>query len=87
MRIAGRVQGVYFRAWTAGEARARSVSGWVRNRSDGSVEALFSGPAEEVEAMIGLCRQGPPAARVENIEIFQPDSEAVPQGFSILPTR
>jgi acylphosphatase len=58
-RISGRVQMVWFRAWTVGEAEKRGISGWVRNRKDGSVEALFSGAADAVEAMISACREGP----------------------------
>lgn len=65
--ISGRVQGVWFRAWTAGEADKLGLSGWVRNRTDGTVEALFSGPAETVDAMLLKCRNGPPLARVEHI--------------------
>jgi acylphosphatase len=67
VRIEGRVQGVWFRAWTVKEAGARGLSGWVRNRRDGTVEALFAGPVAEVRAMVDLCRQGPPAARVTNV--------------------
>jgi acylphosphatase len=66
--IRGRVQGVGFRAWTEYEALRRGVEGWVRNRRDGSVEAVFAGPAEAVEAMIASCRQGPPGARVEKLD-------------------
>ena len=63
-RIEGRVQGVFFRAWTIREALERQLTGWVRNRSDGSVEALFCGEAVAVETMIAACRAGPPKARV-----------------------
>ena len=62
--VKGRVQGVSYRAWTQAEARALGLSGFVRNRDDGSVEALFSGPPEAVDHMVALCRSGPPAARV-----------------------
>lgn len=85
VRIEGRVQGVYFRAWTDTTARALGLDGWVRNRRDGSVEAVFSGPADAVERMLENCREGPPAARVENIEIIQEGGD-VPSGFHILPT-
>ncbi len=61
--IGGRVQGVSYRWWTVGEATQRGLNGFVRNRRDGSVEALVSGPVEDVDAMIEACRQGPPAAR------------------------
>jgi acylphosphatase len=68
VRIEGRVQGVWFRSWTVEEAKARALTGWVRNRRDGSVEALFSGPETAVMEMLALCRQGPPAAQVTNVD-------------------
>jgi acylphosphatase len=67
--IAGRVQGVGFRYAFADEARMRGLGGWVRNRRDGRVEALVSGPAEEVEALIAWARVGPPAARVASVDV------------------
>lgn len=85
LRIHGRVQGVFFRAWTAQEAASRNLSGWVRNRSDGTVEALFAGDEAAVEAMIEACRQGPPAARVTRIERL-PVEEPVEPGFHQLPS-
>src|SRR4051794_11165064 len=78
--ISGRVQGVSYRWWTVGEATKRGLNGWVRNRRDGSVEALVSGPAAEVDALIEACRQGPAAARVTNIEVIAEDG-AVSSGF------
>lgn len=66
--IRGRVQGVGFRAWTEVMAAERGIEGWVRNRRDGAVEALFAGASEAVLAMIDLCREGPPGARVEAID-------------------
>lgn len=65
--ITGRVQGVFFRVWTRQQAEALGLSGWVRNRFDGSVEAVFSGPEEIVDRMVEKCRQGPPHATVEGI--------------------
>lgn len=62
--IEGRVQGVWYRGWTVEQAQARRLDGWVRNLSDGRVEAVFSGPAAAIDAMIEDCRQGPPSARV-----------------------
>lgn len=62
--IYGRVQGVGYRAFVEDEARQRGLQGWVRNRRDGTVEALFAGPADEVEAAIEACRRGPFSARV-----------------------
>ncbi len=66
--VRGRVQGVAFRASTRSQARALRVAGWVRNRPDGSVEAVFEGPAEAVEAAVAWCRRGPPWARVDDLE-------------------
>ena len=66
--IRGRVQGVGFRAWTELMALERGVEGWVRNCRDGSVEALFAGLEEVVLTMIELCREGPPGARVAQID-------------------
>lgn len=74
--ISGRVQGVSYRFWTQQQARQRALVGWVRNLEGGEVEAVFSGAAEAVDAMLEACRQGPPAARVERIETF--DVEAAP---------
>ena len=73
VRIDGRVQGVGFRYWTEGVAVSLDLSGWVRNRRDGSVEAVFSGPADAVEEMLERCRQGPPAARVDRLDITEED--------------
>ena len=66
--IRGRVQGVGFRAWTEVTALERGLEGWVRNRRDGSVEALFSGLEHTVAAMIEECRSGPPGARVDTVD-------------------
>lgn len=65
--ISGRVQGVWYRAWTEQEAIARGLDGWVRNRSDGTVEAVFSGPDAQVDAMLDACKTGPRLARVEGV--------------------
>ncbi|MBF0145094.1 MAG: acylphosphatase [Magnetococcales bacterium] len=67
--ITGRVQGVRYRASTQKRARELGVSGWVRNRPDGTVEALVSGPGQPVEALIDWCRQGPPGARVVHVGV------------------
>jgi acylphosphatase len=83
--IEGRVQGVWFRAWTAEEAARRGLRGWVRNRRDGSVEALFSGAAAEVDDMVKACWRGPPAARVEKVA-EHPADDPGGQGFRHLPT-
>jgi acylphosphatase len=68
VRIRGRVQGVWYRGWTEEQAALRGLRGWVRNRRDGSVEALFCGPAALVRDMVDACWKGPPAARVEAVE-------------------
>lgn len=85
VRIRGRVQGVWYRAWTVGEASKRGIDGWVRNRADGSVEALFMGPAAVVDSLIEACRDGPPLARVDSIEVAEDPGEAI-TGFSERPT-
>jgi acylphosphatase len=66
--IHGRVQGVGYRAWTEYTAQERGVAGWVRNRRDGAVEALFAGMEDDVRAMIEACREGPPGAHVQAID-------------------
>jgi acylphosphatase len=66
-RITGRVQGVWFRAWTRDEARQLGLGGWVRNEPDGSVRALFVGPRDRVGQMLARCRIGPPMARVDQV--------------------
>jgi acylphosphatase len=66
--IRGRVQGVGFRAWAEVTAVELGVEGWVRNKSDGSVEAVLAGPEEVVLTMIELCRDGPPGARVDAVD-------------------
>lgn len=66
--ISGRVQGVCFRMVAEEEARARDLTGWVRNLPSGQVEAVFEGDKSKVEDMIAWCRQGPPAARVASVE-------------------
>jgi acylphosphatase len=85
VRIHGGVQGVWYRGWTVDEARALGLSGWVRNRRDGSVEAVFAGPEATVRAMIERCRAGPSAARVSRVD-EQPETAPVEPGFRQLPT-
>ncbi len=67
--VSGIVQGVSFRAYTVDEARRLGVAGWVRNLPDGRVEAEAEGDREAVEALVAWCRRGPPAARVEGVEV------------------
>lgn len=83
--IRGRVQGVFYRGWTVDEARALGLSGWVRNRRDGTVEMIVAGEERALEQMIERCREGPPAAHVEQVEV-QEAEEAPPAGFEQRPT-
>ena len=83
--ITGTVQGVWFRAWTVQEASARGLDGWVRNRRDDSVEAVFAGPADVVDDMLKACHRGPEAARVANVAVTT-EAEAPQPGFRKLPT-
>ena len=73
--IHGRVQGVGYRAWVEDAAVARGLEGWVRNRRDGGVEAVFAGPEDVVTGMIAACRRGPSSARVDAVldEVGNPD--------------
>jgi acylphosphatase len=89
--ITGRVQGVGYRAWVEHQARNHNLEGWVRNRRDGSVEALFAGPANLVSEMVARCRRGPSTARVDAIrdDVVSPDAlnlRRAGQRFSVLPT-
>jgi len=88
--IRGRVQRVGYRAWTEMTALELGLEGWVRNRRDGTVEALFAGTADEVAAMLEACRQGPPGARVEAIDRQEarPEHAALCRSgdFVVLPT-
>lgn len=79
VRISGRVQGVWFRDWTGKNANQLGLSGWVRNRRDGTVEALFSGPCGEVDDMVRRCRSGPSSAHVAKVEA-SPCQDAPLQG-------
>lgn len=85
VRIQGRVQGVWFRGWVAREAGARGLRGWVRNRFDGTVEALFAGPVPSVDGMVEACRQGPPSAVVTEVAV-KPATEIPQAGFRQLAT-
>ncbi|TCT12771.1 acylphosphatase [Tepidamorphus gemmatus] len=85
VRIEGLVQGVYYRAWTREQAEMLGVSGWVRNRRDGAVEALFAGDPERVAEMLARCRIGPRDARVRSVAILA-EGGAAPDGFTVLPT-
>jgi acylphosphatase len=69
VRVAGRVQGVFFRGDTYERARSRRLAGWVRNLPDGSVEAVFEGPREAVESLVRWCERGPSGARVDDVQV------------------
>jgi acylphosphatase len=89
--IRGRVQGVGFRAWTEYTALERGLRGWVRNRRDGAVEALFVGPTGTVAAMIAECHRGPGGSRVDGVDQRDGTTEElklirVGDLFSVLPT-
>ncbi|MBR1279190.1 acylphosphatase [Bradyrhizobium sp. AUGA SZCCT0283] len=89
--ISGRVQGVGYRYFVERAARSRDLEGWVRNRRDGSVEAVFAGSAEAVTAMIAACRRGPASALVEALRDEAASSDMLNlreagERFSVLPT-
>jgi acylphosphatase len=89
--VTGRVQGVGYRAWVEHQARNQNLEGWVRNRRDGSVEALFAGPADLVSDMVARCRRGPSSARVAAVTETAGDAESLNlrrpgERFSVLPT-
>lgn len=81
VRVSGVVQGVFFRSATADTARSLGLAGWVRNLPDGSVEAVFEGPADSVERAVTWCRTGPPHAVVERVETEAEPPEGL-TGFS-----
>lgn len=86
LRIVGRVQGVGFRYALCDEAQGRGLAGWVRNRKDGSVEALVQGPSERVAQLVAWARRGPPASRVDDVEVEATDEEPALAGFECRPT-
>jgi len=83
--VSGRVQGVWYRAWTQQEASRLGLSGWVRNRRDGRVEAVVAGEEQFVAEMLKRFHRGPPAAQVTGVESAD-WHEPVPRGFRTLPT-
>jgi acylphosphatase len=82
--VRGQVQGVFFRDTCRREAITRGVAGWVRNRPDGTVEAVFEGPASAVDAMCAWCETGPPRARVEGVSVSE-EAPQEKQGFRVRP--
>ncbi len=86
LTIAGRVQGVGYRDWAVKMGRRLGLGGWVRNRIDGSVEALIAGEEPAVARMIELCRQGPSLAKVDRIDETPADAAELPADFTRRPT-
>ena len=80
--VEGRVQGVFFRQGTIRLARSADCAGWVRNRADGRLEAVFEGPEEAVDRMVAWCREGPEHARVESVEVSEEEPEGL-EGFDV----
>jgi acylphosphatase len=87
LTISGRVQGVGYRDWALEIARRLDLTGWVRNRRDGAVEALIVGDESAVGEMIEACRRGPSLARVDEIDVDPVDLDILPDGFTRLPTE
>jgi acylphosphatase len=81
--VHGNVQGVFFRDSTEKEAKSRGVAGWVRNRDDGAVEAVFEGDEDAVEALVEFCRDGPSRADVERVEVEEHGEPEGLEGFSV----
>jgi len=86
LTITGRVQGVGYRDWLMRTARRLALTGWVRNRQDGAVEALIVGDETAVGEMIEACQRGPSMARVEAVDVEPVDLDILPDGFTQLPT-
>lgn len=82
VRVTGRVQGVFFRAWMREEARTMGVNGWVRNCRDGSVEAQLEGSEQDVDELIEIMKEGPPDARVDHVKVEESDPEGL-SGFEV----
>ena len=81
--ISGRVQGVFFRAETRNQAIKRNIAGWVRNMTDGRVEAFFEGEKEDVEKLIVFCKKGPQGAHVTNVDFHWEEYTGRFTGFKI----
>lgn len=84
--VSGRVQGVGYRAWTAGNARQHGLTGWVRNLRTGEVEAVLHGDTAQLEAFIKQCWQGPRSAAVEQVSRYHYDGQESFSDFDVLPT-
>jgi acylphosphatase len=83
--VRGRVQGVFFRGSTEAQARRHGVDGWVRNRPDASVEAVFEGTPEAVGRLVAFVHEGPPGSRVERVEVYDEAPEGL-HGFATRPS-
>jgi acylphosphatase len=75
--VRGRVQGVFFRDTARRNAESHGVAGWIANRDDGTVEAVFEGPAKGVEALVAFAREGPRGAQVEHVDVFDEQPEGL----------
>ena len=84
--ISGRVQGVSFRYYAYHEALKHGLKGWVRNLSDGRVEALFEGDRQAIERVLAWCKLGPPAAQVDEVQVEWQDSSEQLEAFNVRPT-
>jgi acylphosphatase len=80
--VSGEVQGVFFRETARRKATEAGVAGWITNRSDGRVEAVFEGPAEAVDELVEFCREGPTAATVEDVDVQTEEPESL-SGFDV----
>lgn len=80
--VSGRVQGVGYRDWVVRSAQRSGLTGWVRNTKDGRVEIFAAGDEEALKALVEGCREGPPLARVDNVEAFAADEEKPHKGFT-----
>jgi acylphosphatase len=81
--VSGRVQGVSYRAATASKARQLGLVGWVRNLPDGRVELEAEGPADQIEALVAWCRQGPPAAQVQSVAVEERPASGAERSFDV----
>lgn len=88
LRIHGKVQGVSYRDWTVATARGLGLSGWVRNRADGTVEVLVQDDAAQIETLITRCHEGPPLAKVSRVDVLDDDGAKISaaEGFTRYPT-
>ncbi len=83
LRVTGRVQGVWFRVSTQREAQALGLAGWVRNLPDGRVEAVAEGPRALVERLVAYCHEGPPMARVDDVEARWTEPQGLTPPFEV----